>query len=159
MLKLVPDWVIYAAVAVLLSLLGVQTVRLAWVQSEYASYKAEVAENTRKAEADARDKERAMRKQADRIANDQAQKQEDLAAAAARAAATAASLRDEIERLNASPAPTDPRAAALAREATTARKLLGACAERYRSVAKGADELRGQVIGLQDFATNVCHAE
>lgn len=155
-LRFIPPWVPLAAIAVLTAALGAQTVRLAWVQSAFASYKAEVAENTQRAEAEARAKEQAMRKQADRISNDQAKKQEELAAAAARADATAASLRDEIERLNASPAPTDPRAAALAREATTARKLLGACAERYRGVAKGADDLRGQVSGLQDYATSVC---
>jgi chromosome segregation ATPase len=158
MLKLVPDWVIYAAAAALVSLLGLQTVRLAWVQAEYASYQADVAENTRKAEVQARAKEKTMRDSADRIANEQAAKESELAAAAARADATAASLRDEIDRLNASPAPTNPAAAALAREAATARKLLGACAERYRGLAKGALELKDQVIGLQGFANAVCHA-
>ena len=159
LLSLIPPWVPLAVIGVLVSLLGVQTVRLSWVEAEFATYKADVAENTRKAEAAARAKEKAMRADADRIANEQAEKQINLAAAAARADATAASLRDEIERLNASPAPTDPRAAALAREARTARKLLGACAERYRGLAKGANELRDQVSGLQDFATSVCHAE
>ena len=158
MLKLVPDWVYGAAIAALLSLLGVQTVRLAWVQADFASYQADVAENTRKAEVLARAKENTMRSAADRIANDQAKKEAELAAAAARADATAASLRDEIDRLNASPAPTDTAAAALAREATTARKLLGACAERYRGLAKGALELKDQVSGLQSFAQTVCHA-
>lgn len=158
MLKLIPDWVIYAAAAALVSLLGVQTVRLAWVQAEYASYQADVSENTRKAEVQARAKEKTMRDSADRIANEQAAKESELAAAAARADATAASLRDEIDRLNASPVPTNPAAAALAREAATARKLLGACAERYRGLAKGALELKDQVIGLQGFANSVCHA-
>lgn len=158
MLKLVPDWVIFAAAALLVSLLGVQTVRLAWVQAEFASYQADVAENTRRAEVQARAKEKTMRDSADRIANEQAAKESELAAAAARADATAASLRDEIDRLNASPAPTNPAAAALAREAATARKLLGACAERYRGLAKGALELKDQVIGLQGFANAVCHA-
>lgn len=158
LLSLVPPWVPLAVIGVLVSMLGVQTVRLSWVEAEFASYKADVAENTRKAETEARAKEQAMRKQADRISNEQAQKQDELAAAAARADATAASLRDEIERLNASPAPTDPRAAALTREASTARKLLGACAERYRNVAKVTDEMKAQVNGLQDFAATVCHA-
>ena len=158
MLKLVPDWVIFAAAAALVSLLGLQTVRLSWAQTELAEYKADVAENTRKAEVQARAKEKTMRDSADRIANDQAAKESELAAAAARADATAASLRDEIDRLNASPAPTNPAAAALAREAATARKLLGACAERYRGLAKGAVELKDQVIGLQGFANSVCHA-
>lgn len=156
LLDLVPSWVWAAALSVVLAFAGTSYVRMKIAQTELATYRADVAENTRKAEAEARAKEQAMRKQADRISNDQAKKQEELAAAAARADATAASLRDEIDRLNASPAPADPRAAALAREATTARKLLGACAERYRGVAKGADDLRGQVSGLQDYATSVC---
>lgn len=46
--------------------------------------------------------------------------------------------------------------AALTREATVARELLGRCAARYTSVAFGADELRDQVIGLQTDATTVC---
>jgi chromosome segregation ATPase len=156
MLKLVPDWVIFAAAAVLVSLLGLQTVRLAWVQAEYASYQADVAENTRKAEVQARAKEQTRRNDADRIANEQAQKEAELAARAASADAAAVSLRDEIERLNASPAPSNAEAAALAGQARAARKLLGACSERYRSVAKGADELRDQVTGLQKFSENVC---
>lgn len=159
LLSLIPPWVPLAVIGVLTTMLGAQTVRLSWVEAEFATYKSEVAENTRKAELAARAKEQAMRKQVDRIANDQAKKQTELAAAAARADATAAGLRDEIERLNASPAPTDPRSAALAREASTARKLLGACAERYRSVAKITDEMKEQVTGLQDFAATVCRAQ
>jgi chromosome segregation ATPase len=158
MLKLVPDWVIVAAFAAVVGLVGLQTVRLSWAQTELAEYKADVAENTRKAEVQARAKEKTMRDSADRIANEQAAKESELAAAAARADATAASLRDEIARLNASPTPTDPAAAALAREATTARKLLGACAERYRGLAKSANEMKDQVTGLQSFAQTVCHA-
>lgn len=158
MLKLVPDWVIVAAFAAVMGLVGLQTVRLSWAQAEFAEFKADVSENTRKAEVAARAKEKTMRTEADRIAHEQAQKQDELAAAAARADATAASLRDEIARLNASPAPADPAAAALAREAATARKLLGACAERYRGLAKGANELKDQVSGLQSFAQSVCHA-
>jgi len=46
--------------------------------------------------------------------------------------------------------------AALAREATTGRELLGRCTARYQSVAAGADELRDQVSGLQTDATSVC---
>ena len=158
LLALIPPWVPLAVVALLTTALGVQTVRLSWVQTEFAEYKADVSENTRKAEVAARAKERTMRNEADRIANEQAQKQDELAAAAARADATAASLRNEIDRLNASPTPTDPAAAAIAREAATARKLLGACAERYRGLAKGANELKDQVSGLQSFAQSVCHA-
>ncbi len=158
LLNLVPPWVPLAAIGVLTAALGVQSVRLAWVQTEFAEYRADVSENTRKAEVAARAKEKTMRDQADRIANEQAKKESELADAAARADATAASLRNEIDRLNASPAPADPAAAALAREAATARKLLGACAERYRGLAKSANEMKDQVSGLQSFAQTVCHA-
>lgn len=58
------------------------------------------------------------------------------------------------------PAPTDAAGvAALAREASTARQLLGACAGRYRDVAAAADQLRDQVIGLQADASTVCRAQ
>lgn len=48
--------------------------------------------------------------------------------------------------------------AAFAREAATARELLGRCATRHQAVAAGADELRDQVIGLQADALTVCRA-
>lgn len=157
LLGLIPPWVPLAAMGVLASLLGVQTVRLAWVQAEFASYQADVAENTRKAEVLARAKENSMRSAADRIANDQAKKESELAARAAAADVVADGLRNEIDRLNASPAPTDTAAAALAGQARAARQLLGACAKEYRLMAKGADELRDQVSGLQGYANTVCH--
>lgn len=156
MLALIPPWVMLAALGLLTSLLGVQTVRLSWVEAEFATYKADVAENTRKAEVKARAKEKSMRDSADKVANEQAQKQADLEARATHADAVADGLRNEIERLNASAAPSDPAAAALAGQARTARKLLGACANEYRAMAKHADELRDQVSGLQGYATTVC---
>lgn len=134
---------------------GAQT-ELAQVRAEFATYKSEVAENTRKAEAEARVKEQAMQRQAERVANEAAKKQTVLAARAATTELVAGQLRDEITRLNGRPTPTDPVAAAIAREASTARKLLGACSEEYRSVAQGADQLRDQVIGLQDYVASVC---
>jgi len=156
LLGLIPPWVPLAVVGVLVGLLGVQTVRLAWVQAEFASYQADVAENTRKAEAAARAKEKTMRADADRIANEQAKKEAELLARAEHADAVAGGLRDEIERLNAGPTPADSTAAALTGQARAARKLLGACANEYRRMAKDADELRDQVSGLQGYATTVC---
>lgn len=155
-LDLVPSWVYAAAIAVLTLALGVNTVRMYRAKAELAQYRAEVADNTRKAEAEARAKEQSMRKQADRIIHEQTKKQTELAARAADTSAALDSLRNENERLNARPAPTDPGAAAIAREARTARELLGACAERYTAVARDVEGLVDQVSGLQDFARNVC---
>lgn len=143
-------------VAVLCVLLGVQTVRLSGVTAEFAGYRADVAENTRKAEALAREKENTMRASAEKIAYDQAQKEAELAARVAAADAVADGLRNEIDRLNAAPVPADAGAAAFAGQARTARKLLGACAERYRGLAQDADRIRDQVIGLQGFVAEVC---
>lgn len=155
-LDLVPSWVYAVVILVLLAVCTGTYVRMHLAKSELAAYKADVAENTRKAEADARAKETAMRNQVDRIAKNAAQKQTELASRVADASASAASLRDDIERLNARPAPTDAQSAALAGEARTARQLLGSCTKEYRSVAQAADELRDQVTGLQDYATSVC---
>lgn len=153
---LVPGFVWAAIVAVLLLVTGVSYVRMTHAKGELAEYRTVVAENTRKAEVAARAKEQAMQKQTERIANNAAQNQTILAARVATTQLIAGQLRDDIDRLNARPAPADPGAAAIAGEARTARQLLGACTEEYRSVAKHADELRDQVTGLQDYATSVC---
>lgn len=158
LLALVPGWVWLALVAVLTLTAGVQTVRLAGVETAFADYKTEVSENTRKLEVAYRAKEQTMRDNADRIANEQAKKESELAARVARAESSANSLRDDIARLNAGQTPADPATAALVGQARTARKLLGACADEYRSVATGADQLRLQVIGLQAFVADVCRA-
>lgn len=147
-------WAGLLALALLIS--GINYVRMASAKQELATYKAEVAENTRQAEAQARAKEQVLQRQAERIANDAAKKQTVLAARAATTELAAGQLRDEIARLNARPAPASPELAALVGEARTARELLGACAAEYRGVAKAADELRDQVSGLQEFTANVC---
>jgi ATPase subunit of ABC transporter with duplicated ATPase domains len=155
-LDLVPSWVYAAAIALLVVACGWFYVAKIKAQGELATYRAEVAENTRKAEAEARAKEQAMQVQVERIAANEAKKTQVLAARVAAADSAARGLRDDIERLNARPAPEDPESAAYAREARTARELLGACAAEYRAVAEGADQLRDQVTGLQDYASNVC---
>lgn len=157
-LDLVPSWVYAAAVALLLTACGWLYIAKVQAQGELADYRAEVAENTRKAEAQARAQEQQMQRQVERISDEQAKKQTVLAARAATANLVAGQLRDQIERLNARPAPADPESAAFAGEARAARELLGACAERYRSVATEAEGLVDQVTGLQDFAINVCKA-
>lgn len=158
LLDIVPGFVWAIACAVLLVLSGTCYVRMKHAQTQLATYRAEVAENTRQAELEARNKERAMQRQVERIANDAAKKQAALTARAAAVESAARSLRDDIERLNAGAAPADAGAAAIVSEARTARELLGACADRYRGVAQAADELREQVTGLQDYATTICKA-
>lgn len=152
---LVPGFVWAAIVAVLVAVSGVSYVRMNHAQAELASYRMEVAENTRKAEAEVRAKEQAMQVQIERIAENEAQKTQQLVARVAAADTAARSLRDDIQRLNARPAPTDPESAAYAREASSARELLGACTAEYRAVAESADQLRDQVSGLQDYTATV----
>lgn len=144
------------ACAVLLAVAGFFYVRMNWAITDLAHYKADVAINTQKAEAEARAKESAMRNQVDRIAKNAADKQAQLANRAAGTDAATRSLRDDIERLNASGSTASADLAALTGQARTARELLGACTEEYRGVAQRADELRDQVSGLQDYATTVC---
>lgn len=156
LLDVIPGFVWAGICAFLLLFSGVAYYRMNSAKMELATYKADVAENTRKAEAQARAKEQAMRTQVDRIANNAAKKQTELAARAATSDVVNRELRDTVERLNARPAPTDAQSAAYAIEASTARKLLGSCTTEYRSVAQAADELRDQVTGLQDYATSVC---
>lgn len=148
---LIPGWVYAAVVAALLVLSGVFYVRMASAQISLANHKTEVAENTRKAEKAARDKEQEMRKNADQIAKEAEKRREDLVNSIASSQQLVSRLRDEIQRLNARPMPSDPRLAACVGEARVPRELLGSCAERYRGVAEEADGLRSQVKGLQDF--------
>lgn len=144
------------ACAVLFALCGFFYVRMNWAITDLAQYRSDVAQNTQKAEAEARAKEQAMRNQVERIASNAQKKQTELATRVADTTAAAASLRNDIERLNASGTAASPDAAALAGQARTARELLGACTDQYRSVAQSADELGNQVTGLQDYATSVC---
>lgn len=152
--------VVWAGLCLALALFGgTNYVRMKSAQSELASYRSQVAKNTRKAEAEARAKEQDMQRQNERIAHEAARNQTVLAARVATATVAAGQLRNDIDRLNASAAPTNPDAAAIAFQARAARELLGACTEEYRSVAQHADELRDQVSGLQDFTKTVCKAQ
>ena len=98
---------------------------------------------------------------AEKVAEDHAQRQATTEKRFALAAATERSLRAEIKRLNSRPKPftvDDTGLAACTREATAARELLGACGHRYTVRAGEADGLRDQVLGLQQWAADVCHA-
>ena len=147
-------WAGMLALAILTA--TVNQVRIKSLKAEFSTYKAQVAENTRKAESEARAKEQKLQRDVERIADEAAKKQVVLDGRVAAAIRSAVELRDTIGQLNSRPAPADPSIAAIAREASTARQLLGACSEEYRSVAQGADELRDQVTGLQQYVASVC---
>lgn len=113
------------------------------------------------AEQKERAKEQAHQQTAERIAHETAQREEVLRTAVASADARNHSLLRTIDQLNKrQPAtggtdmpgtgPTGPTAACIG-EATTARQLLGHCSERYAGVAADAEQLRNQVVGLQDW--------
>jgi hypothetical protein len=99
---------------------------------------------------------------AERTANADQTRQADRARNAAAVDAAAAGLLAETSRLNqrrADPdAASDARLAACTREAATARELFADSAAAYGELAKEADGLRDQVVGLQDFAHDVCGA-
>lgn len=147
-----------SACAALMILCGVFYVRMNWAITDLAQYRAQVAENTTRAEAEARAKETAMRKQSERLANEQAKKDTELQARAVAANTAVVGLRDDIARLNAGEAASDSSASASANGSSVARQLLGACANEYRDMAQSADRLRDQVSGLQSYATQVCQA-
>ena len=97
----------------------------------------------------------------ERTAHEDAKRKAARATRDAAAAATVRGLRAEIARLNARPDPYpagDAGLAACAGEAATARELLGESSGAYQELAAEADGLRDQVIGLQQFARDVCRA-
>lgn len=96
---------------------------------------------------------------AEKVADEQAQRQAQTDAAIALARTTERGLRAEIKRLNGRLKPftaDESGLAACTREATTARELLGACSHRYTVLAADADRLRDQVLGLQQWHSRVC---
>lgn len=155
-LDVIPSWVYALAVALCLAALSITWVRLAGEKAEFADFRREVEENTRIAVEKARAEEQEKQRNAEQIAIKSAQRQQALETRLARVNAAAAGLREQIAALNDRPTPTDAEAAAYAREARTARELLGACGEEHRDMAKSADELRDQVVGLQETLYEVC---
>ena len=116
-------------------------------------------ENARNA-ATARDNAAKFRN-AERTAHEDAQREAARRARDAAAAAAVRGLRAEVARLNSRPDPYpagDAGLAACAGEAATARELLGESSGAYQQLAAEADGLRDQVIGLQQFARDVCRA-
>lgn len=128
----------------------------AGVEADFADYKRQVAEANaqvlEQANLDAIIKQR----NAERIADEQDKRDAAVAKQLADARRAERGLRNEVARLNSRPLPEDPRAAAFAREASTARDLLQQCGERYRAVDGAAKSLGSQVIGLQEWVASVC---
>lgn len=128
---------------------GAARIQAAWDANEDARSQATARDNAAKF------------RNAERTAHEDAQRQAARAARDAAAAATVRSLRQQIAQLNSRPDPhpaTDAGLAACAREAATARELLGESAGAYQELAAAADQLRDQVTGLQAFARDVCRA-
>ena len=128
---------------------GAARVQAAWDAQEDARNQATARDNAIKF------------RNAERTAHEDAKREAARAARDAAAAAAVRGLRAEIARLNARPDPYqagDAGLAACAGEAATARELLGESSGAYQELAAEADGLRDQVIGLQQFARDVCRA-
>lgn len=152
------DWIALAVVGVLVAACAWLYVSREHIRHDLDVQKQEFTEAKLKAEEHARTIERNMQTQIARVITNEEDKRNVLSGRLARADAVNVGLRDEISRLNGRPTPANPAAAAYAREASTARELLGTCADEYRGMAKNADELRDQVNGLQDYITSVLKA-
>lgn len=140
--------------------IGERNVQQKWDDAE-AKRKADDAEAARQRDEAERRKEQTRQQEADRIANEQAEKQREQQARDQRTDATVRSLRATITDLNQQldglpAAGADSGSATVADGARTARELLGTCADRYVAVAKDADRFRDQISGLQSFVTNAC---
>ena len=128
---------------------GAARVQAAWDAQESARNAATARDNATKF------------RNAERTAHEDAQREATRRARDVVAAAAVRSLRAEIARLNDRPDPYpagDAGRAACASEARTARELFGESSGAYQELAAEADQLRDQVMGLQSFAREVCHA-
>jgi hypothetical protein len=147
---------IWAALAAALLAFGVtQYVGKNAIAAQFSAYKLEVAQATAQQEASARDKERQLATTNERLNDELTKKDRLLAYRDVAARRSDAGLRDEIARLNARPAPSNPESAAFADEARLARELLGSCSEEYRGMALEADGLRDQVSGLHTYIEKI----
>lgn len=146
---------------------GAQRVRTEWEtadakrEGDEATARRLAAQQQAQKEREARAKEVAKQQEAERIAREQAER--DVAQRAALAAADARnrSLHTTIAQLNAdsaarmSSSSTGACTTADIDAAATARTALGQCSSRYTAVAGVADQLAGQVAGLQSFVLRV----
>lgn len=152
---LIPGWVYVIAIAALTMFGGLRHMQANHHRMELAQVRMEADRAMLAAEQAARARENSLRQQVERIAVNAIEREKQRNRALADAQRANAGLRDTIAALNARPTPADPSAAAFAHEASTARELLGACAQEYRAVAADADGLADQVTALQEYANSV----
>lgn len=150
-------WFKVAAVAILVLVIFVGGYHMG-AKGVKADWEKQIAVQTQErlaAEQSARKEEQRRAEESRRVVDELAQHEAVSRARAVAAERTADSLRNEIARLNARPAPANAEAAGYAHEASIARELLGSCGKEYRDLAAEADGLRDQVVGLQDWASHV----
>ena len=139
---------------------GAQRVHSEWKAAE-AKREGDAARQQAENERSERTKEQAKQQEAERIAREQVQREQAMRSAMAAADARNRSLHTTIAQLNADAAVRVPRAGQAACSAadidgaTAARTALGQCSSRYTAVAGVADQLAGQVAGLQDYVRSV----
>ena len=136
---------------------GAQRVQAAWKQAE-AKALAQAASKRAADEAAARTAELAKQKEVERIANEDAQREQAARAALAAATDRNRSLLTTIAQLNANAAAaklsSSGAQSCTATEldaGTAARNALGECSSRYTTLGGIADRLSNQVMGLQDY--------
>jgi chromosome segregation ATPase len=152
-LDIIPGWIWAIFCIALAAIAGVNTIHAKLVQTEYAKYKSQVAQQMLEAERNARQTETKLRNEVERIAANAQQRQQQQARRIADVDRALDGLRKQIAVLNADAVPADSVAAPVADAAATARELLGSCATEYREVAAVADQLKDQVTGLQEYAS------
>lgn len=139
---------------------GAQRVHSEWKAAE-AKREGEAARLQAENERSERTKEQAKQQEAERIAREQLQREQAIRSAMAAADARNRSLHTTIAQLNADAAArlsgSSPQSCSTADidGATAARTALGQCSSRYTAVAGVADQLAGQVAGLQDYVRSV----
>lgn len=104
----------------------------------------------------ARTKEKDLADAAQKIRDEYDNAQIKHSRSAAATTRAAAGLRDEIARLNARPPGQCAQAPGSIDEAAAARNALSECAGELAAVASVADQLSGQVTGLQAWASQAC---
>lgn len=125
------------------------------VQAKWDIERARQTEIRLEAEQAARKEEQRRAEESQKIADDQSKRETEYRVRVAAAEQSLGGLRDTVARLNSRPAPGNAEAAGYAREARTARELLGTCSAEYRGLAAEADAVRIQAIGLQAWVNKV----
>lgn len=130
--------------------------------ADEADARAKAAQKRVVDEAAERTKEQAKQIEAERIAHEQAQREQAARTALDTAIARNRSLLTTIAQLNANAAAaklpgtgSQSCTAADLDAATAARTALGECSSRYTALGGIADRLSGQVTGLQDYVKSV----